>query len=1038
MTKTTIKQIKKRNGRIVKFNPLKIINAMEKAFRAIGEKDGERVRYLGDKVMEKLEARYDGKIIPQVEEIQDLIEEVLMHHGHYDVARAYILYRDLRSRVRDVHSLIDSDELVGDYLAKLDWRVRENSNMAYSLQGLNNHVASVISANYWLNKIYPPQIREAHTNGDLHIHNLQILAAYCCGWDLRDLLFRGFGGVVGKVECKPPKHFRTALGQLVNFFYTLQGESAGAQAISSFDTLLAPFIAYDHLSYKEVKQALQEFVFNMNVPTRVGFQTPFTNVTLDLNIPTHLAKEPVLIGGKTQDKTYGDFQKEVDSFNKAFAEVMLEGDAKGRVFTFPIPTYNITKDFAWNNPNYEGIWEMTRKYGIPYFSNFVNSDMKPEDARSMCPLAGDEKVLIKSSRGRDLEYSEIKNIYEGNGKNNEYEIYSDGDFVKGVFNKFENQKMIKVTLENGHEIKISEEHLNFVTFDQESKTQELKGKELKKGMFLPYSLKMMKGSGGNRDLGYFVGAYAGDGSFDGETTVIFSLENEKKKQVITRLQKISEKYFGAHWSVSPSQETKLFTLKIHSKAAVGLCQDFVSGKEREKYYSARIFGMSQEFREGVITGHYATDGGNRHRIYTSSKKMVETLNMLAATLGTTTSIYRDNRQDRFGKETNYAVLVYQLNRKKYGDIWFKKDKKLWVKIKSIEQISNSTAYCFEVKNGRPMFTVGTTGILTHNCRLRLDNRELAKRGGGLFGAYPLTGSLGVITINLPRIGYLAKNKKEYFEKLSHLMDLAKEATMLKRTIVEQFTDEGLYPYSKVYLGAIKDRFGEYWKNHFNTIGLIGMNESLLNFMGKTIGDEEGKAFAQEILDFMRTKLLIYQKETDQMFNLEATPAEGTSYHLAKLDKKAYPDIICANEEEIAKDHAEPFYTNSTHLPVNFTDDLFEALNLQDDLQTKYTGGTVLHGFLGESLPDTASVKNLVQKIAQNYHLPYYTLTPTFSICPSHGYLKGEQKTCPECGKTCEVWSRIVGYLRPVVQWNAGKQAEFVERQVYQHLQKHKT
>ncbi len=703
MIKTTVQKIKKRNGRIVKFNPAKIANAMEKAFKAIGEKDGVRVKFLAEKVIEKLEEHYDGKIIPQVEEIQDIVEEILMKHGHYDVARAYILYRDLKNRVRDVHSLVDSDELVGDYLSKLDWRVRENSNMAYSLQGLNNHVASEISANYWLNKIYPPQIREAHTNGDLHIHNLQMLAAYCCGWDLRDLLFRGFGGVPGKVECKPPKHFRTALGQLVNFFYTLQGESAGAQAISNFDTFLAPFIAYDKLSFPEVKQALQEFIFNMNVPTRVGFQTPFTNVTLDLNVPNFLKKEAVIIGGQLQKKTYGQFQKEVDLFNRAFAEVMLEGDAKGRVFTFPIPTYNITSDFAWDNPTYKGIWEMTRKYGIPYFSNFINSDMKPEDARSMC------------------------------------------------------------------------------------------------------------------------------------------------------------------------------------------------------------------------------------------------------------------------------------------------------------------------------------------CRLRLDNRELNKRGGGLFGAYPLTGSLGVVTLNLPRIGFLAKNKKEYFEKLSHLMDLAKEALLLKREVVEKFTDEGLYPYSKVYLGAIKDRFGEYWKNHFNTIGLIGMNESLINFMGKNIGDEEGKAFAEEILDFMRTKLVIYQKETDLMFNLEATPAEGTAYNLAKLDKKHYPKIICANEEEMGKDHIEPFYTNSTHLPVNFTDDIFQALDLQDSLQTKYTGGTVLHGFLGESLPDGKAVKTLVKKIAENYHLPYYTLTPTFSVCPSHGYLKGEQIKCPQCGKPTEVWSRIVGYLRPVVQWNAGKQAEFTQRHTYRQL-----
>lgn len=700
MVKTTITKIRKRRGRIVKFNQAKIATAIDKAFRAIGEKDGQRVKYLADRVVEKLENRFDGRSIPHVEEIQNTAEEVLMRYGHYDVARAYILYRDLHTRVRNIHSLIDSDELVGDYLSKLDWRVRENSNMAYSLQGLNNHVASMVSANYWLNKIYPREIREAHVGGDFHIHNLQILAAYCCGWDLRDLLVRGFGGVAGKIECKPPKHFRTALGQLVNFFYTLQGESAGAQAVSNFDTLLAPFIAYDNLSYKEVKQSLQEFLFNMNIPTRVGFQTPFTNVTLDLNVPDFMSKEPIIIGGVTQKQTYGEFQKEINLFNQAFSEVMLEGDAKGRVFTFPIPTYNITRDFDWENSIYEGIWEMTRKYGIPYFSNFINSDMRPEDVRSMC------------------------------------------------------------------------------------------------------------------------------------------------------------------------------------------------------------------------------------------------------------------------------------------------------------------------------------------CRLRLQTKELQYRGGGLFGAYPLTGSLGVVTLNMPRLGFLSKNKREYFERLSHLMDLAKEALLLKRRVVEKFTDEGLYPYSKVYLGPIKERLGEYWKNHFNTIGLVGMNESLLNFMGKDITDSNGRAFALDILDFMRTKLLIYQKETDLMFNLEATPAEGTSYSLAKLDKKNYPEIICANDEEVKKRKAEPYYTNSTHLPVNFTDDIFQALNLQDDLQVKYTGGTVLHGFLGESMPDTGSVKALVKKIAENYHLPYYTVTPTFSVCPSHGYVKGEREKCPECGKLCEVWSRIVGYLRPVVQWNAGKQAEFEMRKTY--------
>ena len=702
-----ITKIKKRSGRVVKFRKEKVERATRRAFKAVGEKNGERVKYLTNKVVEKLEKRFKD-IVPQVEEVQDIVEEILMRHGHTDVARAYILYRDLQNRIRSVYSLVDSDELMEKYLDRSDWRVKENSNMAYSLQGLNNHVASIISANYWLNKIYPPEIRQAHVAGDFHIHDLQLLATYCCGWDLYDILVKGFGGVSGKIECKPAKHLRTALGQLVNFFYTLQGESAGAQAVSSFDTLLAPFIRVDKLTYKEVKQAMQEFIFNINVPTRVGFQTPFTNITLDLTISPAWKDKAVIIGGKPQKTTYGDYRKEVIMFNRAFAEVMLEGDAKGRVFTFPIPTYNITKDFEWKNDTYDLIWKMTGKYGIPYFSNFINSDMKPEDVRSMC------------------------------------------------------------------------------------------------------------------------------------------------------------------------------------------------------------------------------------------------------------------------------------------------------------------------------------------CRLRLNNRTLKKRGGGLFGANPLTGSIGVLTINLPRIGFLSKNEKEYFARLSKFMNLAKEALFIKRQVLEKFTDAGLYPYSQVYLSSIKKRLGGYWKSHFSTIGLNGMNESLINFMGKTIGDKEGRAFALETLDFMRQKLLIFQKETGEMFNLEATPAEGTAYRLAMLDKKLYPKIICANEKAYQGEEAAPYYTNSSQLPVNLTDDIFEALDLQDELQTKYTGGTVLHGFLGESLDNLETVKKLVKKIAENYHLPYFTLTPTFSVCPQCGYLKGEHQKCPNCGQVCEIFSRIVGYLRPISQWNDGKKSEFDERETFKLKPNNKT
>lgn len=572
--KIKVKQIRKRDGRVVKFDRKKIVDVVMKAFRVTEEGNLRNAQDLARKAEHEIDKRFTvrnggGKMkaeIPTVEEIQDIVEGLLIRENYVDTAKAFIIYRDQHRRLRENQEILkNSVDLVDDYLQEMDWKVKENSNMSYSLQGLNNYIAEIVTSKYWIEKIYPPEVRDAYVDGDFHIHDLGLLSVYCCGWDFKDLLTRGFGGVRGKVESGPAKHFRTALGQLVNFLYTLQGEAAGAQAISNFDTLLAPFIKYDQLNYREVKQAMQEFVYNMNVPTRVGFQTPFTNVTMDLTVPSTLAEEPVIIGGKPQKEQYKDFADEVSLLNRAFAEVMAEGDASGRVFTFPIPTYNITKDFNWDDPNLEPLWEMTAKYGIPYFSNYINSDMNPEDARSMC------------------------------------------------------------------------------------------------------------------------------------------------------------------------------------------------------------------------------------------------------------------------------------------------------------------------------------------CRLRLDNRELYKRGGGLFGANPMTGSIGVVTINLPRIGYTSKNKKEFFARLTELMDLAKESLEIKRKTLENFTASGLYPYSRHFLENIKLQRGEYWGNHFSTIGIIGMNEALLNFFGpKTnIATPKGAAFAEEVLNFMRDTMVKYQEETGNLYNLEATPGEGTSYRLARKDKAKYPDILTA-------------------------------------------------------------------------------------------------------------------------------------------------
>ena len=692
-----ITAIQKRNSRIVPFDPGKITAAIHKAGRATDQFDELIAESLTRQVLELGDTVFRDNT-PTIEQIQDLVEDVLLSSPFKRTAKAYILYRNQHTRIRELATR-GNVELMHRYLDRTDWTVRENSNMDYSLQGLNNYLSSEVTQQYWLDEVYSPEIREAHRSGDLHIHDLRLLAAYCVGWDLQDLIRSGFRGARGKVETAPPKHFGSALGQIVNFFYTLQGEAAGAQAFSNFDTLLAPFIAYDGLSYDQVKQALQSFIFNLNVPTRVGFSTPFTNLSFDLKPPATLAHESVIIGGEIREEFYGDFQKETDMLNRAFLEVLCEGDAKGRVFTFPIPTYNITPDFDWESENLRLLWQVTAKYGIPYFANFVNSPLSPDDARSMC------------------------------------------------------------------------------------------------------------------------------------------------------------------------------------------------------------------------------------------------------------------------------------------------------------------------------------------CRLRLDTRELRQRGGGLFGSDPLTGSIGVVTINMPRLGHLAGNEEEFLTQLDGLMDIARDSLERKRKVLEQFTENDLYPYSKFYLRNIKRRFDQYWHNHFATIGLVGMNEACMHLLGHDIGTNEGQAFASTVLGHMRVRLQEFQEETGHQYNLEATPAEGTSYRLARLDRERFPEMFAVPQNP-ATGSEEPYYTNSTQLPVDYTHDVFEALDLQDDLQAQYTGGTVMHVYLGESVADPEAVKAFVRTVCQNYRLPYFTLTPTFSVCPVHGYLPGERPTCDRCFSKTEVYSRIVGYLRPVDQWNDGKQAEFRLRNVY--------
>lgn len=684
--------ILKRDGQVVFCDGQKIANAIAKAAKAAGEAiDTETTTR---QVLNEAAALGTEQL--DVETIQDLVEKQLMHDGAVATAKAYILYREERRKVREGRILIDAtQQLFHDYLDDKDWLIKENANTRKSVNGMNNYIRESFTKRYWLHEVYPQNIREAHLSGAFHIHDLGFFGTYCCGWDLHQLLTMGFGGISGKVSSQPAKHLRSLLGQLVNATFTTQGESAGAQAWSSIDTYCAPFIRRDKLSQVEVKQAVQEFIFNLNVPTRVGFQCPFSNLTFDLTVPKRMRDQSVVIGGEAQEETYKEFQHEMDMFNLAFCEVMMEGDASGRVFTFPIPTINVTKDFLWEGPVADAIMEMTCKYGIPYFSNYISSDLSPEDALSMC------------------------------------------------------------------------------------------------------------------------------------------------------------------------------------------------------------------------------------------------------------------------------------------------------------------------------------------CRLRLDTTELRKRGGGLFGSNPLTGSIGVVTLNLPRLAFQSESVADFHMRLLELADLASESLELKRKVVEKETDRGMYPFSARWLAGIKQREGSYWANHFSTIGLVGMQEACLNLLGDAgaLTTMQGQQFALDTMEMLRDRITTYQSMTGHYYNLEATPAEGTSYRLAKLDKETFGDIVTAGTDV-------PYYTNSSQLPVGYTDDLFETLDLQDALQCQYTGGTVLHLYLGERIPDISVAKTLLRTIFSKYKLPYVSLTPTFSTCEDHGYLVGEQLVCPTCGKETEVWTRVVGYLRPVRDFHPGKKEEYRERKLY--------
>jgi len=919
-----------------------------------------------------LNRRFKKEEIPDVEQIQDVVEEVLILENLVETSKAYILYREQRKELRESRIVTgEAISLVDEYLKEKDWEVKENSNMAFSLQGLNHYVSAYVAKKYWLRRIYPPEVRKAAESGDFHIHNLDILATYCCGWDLYDLLLKGFGGVFGKIQSKPAKHFRSALGQIVNFFYTLQGEGAGAQAFSNFDTLLAPFIRYDNLTYKEVKQSLQEFLFNCNVPTRVGFQTPFENITLDLKVPNYFKDLPVIIGGQSQKETYREFQGEMDMLNQALCEVYSEGDASGRVFTFPIPTYNITKDFDWNNAVYDGIWKMTAKYGIPYFSNFINSDMSPDDARSMCKLPSCE-IIYKNAAG-EIAKTEIRRIVDDFIKrSNDISVLINGKFqpVKDVIKlRLEKEDILKVTLDNGLTDKMTLDHPSLII--KNGKLEIIESRKLKPGDEFPIAKHVYEGELGDFDLGRVIGLFIGDGWISHDGATLNYVFGNKEKNLIDFVQNLFQERFVASVTKEFNDHHKYCRISIASRSAGELMKEYVRGEgSLTKRINSKTYGRSIDFRKGILIGVVESDGFIRRKgglvVHLGNKKLILDLFNLARSVGVNTTYFesknRTGGKEKIGYTLRFSVdypdwlaKYFNLRAGKnlkyidYGDFY-------GIKIKKVEKIKyTGYVYDFEIDNKKHAFQLAN-GIITHNCcRLRLDNRELYKRGGGLFGAAPLTGSIGVITINMPRLAYLSKTKKEFFQRLADLMDLAKVSLEIKRKVLEDWTEKGLYPYAKHYLSGVKKMRGCYWGNHFSTIGLIGMNEALLNFLGINIGNKKGIKFTTEALDFMRDRLVEYQKETGNLYNLEATPAEGTSYRLALQDKKKYPDIITAGEEE-------PYYTNSTQLPVNYTDDLFEALKLQDLLQTKYTGGCIEKG--NKVLTNKGLIK--IEEIVKNF------------------------------------------------------------------------
>ncbi len=974
-----ISQVEKRNGEKVDFDKTKIEKAIYKALTFTKEGDEAKASEVSDKVFDLLLRRFSKEEVPHVEQVQDIVEEVLIMEDLKETAKAYIIYREKRREIRETMiELDDSSEIVRQYIDELDWQVKENANMTYSLQGLNQYSTSHISKKYWLNKIYPAKIREAAKNQDFHIHDLNLLATYCNGWDLHDLLMRGFGGVPSKVESAPPKHLRPALGQIVNFFFTLQGESAGATAMSNLDTLLAPFIREDNLDYKGVKQALQEFFFNCMVPTRVGFQC----LSEDTEILT-----------KEGWKKYNEIDKgeiiKTFNTNKAIIEEkevkkVFRKEYNGKMYNvlnriqdqLISPGHRMVRK-KFNSNSYcleevEEVLKLKSPQAIPIAAHNNNKkvDLSDEEIRLIAWIVSEgsmeskgnwKRIIIYQSKKKNKEkYEEILSLLEVLGI--DYSLQegakSLGETVMQIRFNSDNTKRILSWFDEKSSVKVIPQKL--LEMDQEQSKLFLetyiKG-DGHEGSKITISekkiLEDLQRIVVNAGYGFTTAKRKSSGVGNKLLYILRIIRHQE-----TYIREIKEvNYKGVIWSVNTENETVI----AKRKGKV-----FITGNTPFINTSLDVTVPQHMKNQPVVIG-----GKLRKETYGEYQEEMDLFNRA----------FYEVLMEGDAKGRPFTFPIPTISVTKDFDWDNKALDKMWEATAKygINYFSNFVQSDMNPEDFRSMC-----------CRLRLDNKELVKRGGGLFGSQPLTGSIGVVTINMPRIGYLSKTRKDFFSRLADIMDLAKESLEIKRKVIDDFAEKGLYPYSTHYLSSVKEMRGTYFGNHFSTIGLLGMNEALMNFLGKDITTKEGKDFALEVLEFMRERLVFYQEETGNLYNLEATPGEGASFRQAKIDKEKYPDIITAGTEE------KPYYTNSIHLPVGYSNDPFEILDMQDDLQCAFTGGTVVHLFLGEQVSSPEAAKRLIKKIFENYHLPYVTITPTFSICQNCGYLKGEQYYCPHC------------------------------------------